>query len=101
MAMTMVSARVPEEQRARAQEVLDREGMTMSDLVRVVIEYVSESGEVPDMQERLEEVKREQRMKVLREVLDYFETENPLRGIGDRDARELINEARDERFGLS
>lgn len=100
MAMTMVSARVPEEQRARAQEVLDREGMTMSDLVRVVIEYVSESGEVPDMQERLEEVKREQRMKVLREVLDYFESQ-PVTGLGDRDARELINEARDERFGLS
>lgn len=100
MAMTMVSARVPEEQRARAQEVLDREGMTMSDLVRVVIKYVSESGEVPDMQERLEEVKREQRMKVLREVLDYFESQ-PVTGLGDRDARELINEARDERFGLS
>lgn len=101
MAMTMVSARVPEEQRVRAQQVLEREGMTFSDLVRVVVEYVSETGEVPDLKERMDEVRRAERLRVLKETLEYFEQQNPLRGIGNRDAKELINEARAERFGLS
>lgn len=100
MAMTMVSARVPEEQRERAQRVLEREGMTFSDLVRVLVEYVSETGEVPDLRERLDEVRRAERLRVLKETLEYFE-EHPITGIGNRDAKELINEARDERYGLS
>lgn len=99
--MTMVSARVPEEQRVRAQQVLEREGMTFSDLVRVVVEYVSETGEVPDLRERMDETRRADRLHVLEETLTFFEEQNPLRGIGNRDAKELIDEVRAERYGLS
>ena len=93
MAMTMLSARVPQEELARAQEVLKEKGMTTSQLVRLVIEYVSDTGEVPDLEKWQEEARRRERMDALKSLLDA-----PVEGIGSRDARELLNEGRDERF---
>lgn len=100
MAMAMVSARVPEEQLSRAQEVLKENGQTVSDLIRMAIEYTSEAGEVPDWSALSKEAARKERLARLDAALAYFEEENPFEGIGERGAKELLSEARDERYGL-
>ena len=91
MAMKMVSARVPEDKLAGAQAVLEEQGKTVSDLIRIAIEYTSATGEVPDVEKTVEERRREERMKTLHEVLQYFE-EKPLTGMGPGDVRELAYE---------
>lgn len=100
MAMKMVSARVPEDQLERAQEVLEQNGQTISDLIRLVVEYTSQMGEVPNLEAQRAELRQRERLDAFREALRYFD-EHPVLSIGDRDAKDLLAEARDERHGLS
>ena len=72
MTMTMVSARVDADSKAKADRVLKREGLSYSELIRKVTDYVAETGELPILEQTtLDLIKQERRRKQL-EAFEYF-----------------------------
>lgn len=97
MANVMISARVPEDELERAQEVLKANGMTTSGLVRAIIEYVSQTGEVPDLHERIEEARKRERLSRLSAAIEYIGSK-PLTGISADAVEVVVREG--ESYGL-
>ncbi len=99
MPMTVVNARVEAEDVRRARRVLKREGLTMSWAVRVVIEYIARTGQLPSLVTN--EVEGDA-SRIAQETTDFFESlpfgEPPSRWGDVALDRQLIDEERMSRF---
>ena len=97
MGTVFVTARVDQESKSKAEQVLHRSGLSSSQIVRRLYDYSECTGEVPafllvDHAERLE--KKRRRL----EALDRFRNNRLPVTVSDEEVRSLIDEAREERF---
>lgn len=99
MTMTMVSARVDAGNKEKAERVLKREGMSYSQLIRRVTDYVAETGELPMLESvTLDLIKQEKRRRQM-EALEYIKN---LRVPPDPDGltdEEILDQEKMRRFG--
>lgn len=75
MATVVVSGRVDEEVRRRADRVIERAGSTPGDVIRTVWETIAATGKLPVSQEQEDEFKRKR--KAFKEFLDFVNSLPP------------------------
>ena len=97
MGTVFVTARVDQESKSKAEQALHRSGLSSSQAVRRLYDYIGSTGEVPDFlladpAERLEKKRR----RIV--VLDRFRNNRLPVTVSDEEVRSLLDEAREERF---
>ena len=98
MSTVLVNARISQDYRDRAQEVLKQNGMTLSGYLRAVIEHLVNTGQPIELEEEMKQKEREERLKAFYEITEVLERGNFFEGVGDADYRELIGEDRMRKY---
>ena len=99
VAMAMVTARVDAERKREAEMVLKRHGLTYSDVIRDLTNYLADTGELPEFERITLDLVRRREMKRKLAIIEMFANAELPAVEGDWSDEEIVEQERLRKAG--